>query len=106
MEDQIWSARDRTVVAKIEQYLEESYSMKVEVEELKKHVFPSCKLPDWQGITKAKRSSKFCRQGEEEVCIASFARWTHATEVSGGTGEAMSRYDAGSETIERKDKKF
>ena len=34
VEDQIWSARDRAVIAKTEQYLEESYSMKVEVEEL------------------------------------------------------------------------
>ena len=30
VEDQIWSARDRTVIAQIKQYLEESYSMKVE----------------------------------------------------------------------------
>ena len=34
VEDQIWSARDRTIVARIEKYLEESKSMKVEVEEL------------------------------------------------------------------------
>ena len=34
VEDQICSARDRTVTVKTKQYLEESYSMKVEVEEL------------------------------------------------------------------------
>ena len=34
MEDQTWSARDRTVIAKTKQYLEESQSLKVEVEEL------------------------------------------------------------------------
>ena len=30
VEDQIWSARDRTVIAQIKQYLEENYSMRVE----------------------------------------------------------------------------
>ena len=34
MEDQSWSARDRTVNARMEQYPEESDSMKVKVEEL------------------------------------------------------------------------
>ena len=34
VEDQIWDARDRTVIVKTKQYLEESDSMKVEVEEL------------------------------------------------------------------------
>ena len=34
MEDQIWSARDRTVIARTKQYLEESKSLKVEVEEI------------------------------------------------------------------------
>ena len=34
VEDQIWSARDRTVIARTKQYLEESKSLKVEVEEL------------------------------------------------------------------------
>ena len=34
VEDQIWSARDRTVIARTKQCLEESKSLKVEVEEL------------------------------------------------------------------------
>ena len=34
VEDQTWSARDRTVVARTKQYLEESKSLKVEVGEL------------------------------------------------------------------------
>ena len=34
VEDQTWSARDRTIIARTKRYLEESYSMKVEVEEL------------------------------------------------------------------------
>ena len=34
VEDQIWSARDRTVIASTKQYPEKSDGMKVEVEEL------------------------------------------------------------------------
>ena len=34
VEDQIWSAGDRTVIATTKQYLEESESLKVKVEEL------------------------------------------------------------------------
>ena len=34
VEDQMWSARERTIISKTTQYLEESYSVKVEVEEL------------------------------------------------------------------------
>ena len=36
-------------------------------------VFPSCKFPSRQGKRKAK--SFLRRQGEEDVCIASLARW-------------------------------
>ena len=31
VDDQMWSARERTIIARIKQYLEESYSVKVEV---------------------------------------------------------------------------
>ena len=34
VEDQMWSARDRTIIAKTKRYLEESKSLKVEIEEL------------------------------------------------------------------------
>ena len=34
VEDQIWSARHRTVIARTKQYLKESKSLNVEVEEL------------------------------------------------------------------------
>ena len=34
VEDQMWSARERTIIARTKQYLEGSYSMKVEVGEL------------------------------------------------------------------------
>ena len=34
VEDQVWNARDRTVFARLEQYLDKSDSLNVEVEEL------------------------------------------------------------------------
>ena len=34
VEDQMWSAKERTIIARPKQYLEENYSVKVEVEEL------------------------------------------------------------------------
>ena len=34
VEDQMWSARDRTVIAKTKQYLQESESLKVRTEDL------------------------------------------------------------------------
>ena len=41
------------------------------------------------------------RQGEEEVCIAcQSGQMERAVERSGGGGKKVSRYDAGSESIE------
>ena len=40
MEDQIWSARDRTAIAKTKRYMEDSQSLKVEVEELESLLDP------------------------------------------------------------------
>ena len=40
VEGQDWSARDRTVIARTKQYLEESKSLKVEVEELESLLGP------------------------------------------------------------------
>ena len=40
VEGQVWSARDRTVIARTKQYLEESKSLKVEVEELESLLGP------------------------------------------------------------------
>ena len=49
VEDQIWSALDRTIIAKTKQYLEESYNMKVEVEESKSLLEPDSEV-DFRGI--------------------------------------------------------
>ena len=35
-------------------------------------------------------------QGEEEVCIASWARWNAQFKRSGGVGKKVSEYEAGS----------
>ena len=40
VEDQMWSARERTIIATTKQYLEESYSEKVEVGELENSAGP------------------------------------------------------------------
>ena len=62
-------------------YLEDSEDLKVGIRKLKnswkrrkKQVLPPCKLPNRQGMKKAKKIFDFLKQGEE-VCIASFARW-------------------------------
>ena len=53
VEDQIWSARDRTIIAQIEQYLEESCRMKVEVEELESLLGPEDLEMNFRRISKA-----------------------------------------------------
>ena len=50
VEDQIWNARDRTVNEKTKHYLEESDSMKVEVEELESLLGPEDSEVDFRRI--------------------------------------------------------
>ena len=61
VEDQIWSARDRTVVAKTKQYLEESKSVKVEVEELESLLDPDDIDVDFRRIIEEARDKKRLR---------------------------------------------
>ena len=58
VEDQIWSARDRTVIARTKQYLEESESLKVEVEELKSLLGPDDLDADFRRILNEARNKK------------------------------------------------
>ena len=60
VEDQTWSARDRTVVARTRQYLEESKSLKVEVEELKSLLGPDDSDVDLTRILEEARDKKGC----------------------------------------------
>ena len=50
VEDQTWSARDRTVIARTKQYLEENKSFKVEVEELESLLGPDDSDVDFRRI--------------------------------------------------------
>ena len=40
--DQMWSAKERTIIARTKQYLQRSYSVKVEVEELERSAGSRC----------------------------------------------------------------
>ena len=59
-EDQIWNARDRTVIAKMEQYLGKSDSMNVEVEELESLLGPEDSKVDYRRILKEARNKQGC----------------------------------------------
>ena len=61
VEDQIWSARDRTVVARTKQYLEESKSKKVEFEELESLLGPEDSDVDFRRILEEARNKKRLR---------------------------------------------
>ena len=90
-------------------YLEDSEDLKVGISELKEQL----ETPEVEGsfilqIAQQARNEKgqkifdIFRQGEEGGVHFQFGEMEHATEESSGTGEAMSRHDAGSETVQRK----
>ena len=61
MEDQTWSARDRTVIARTKQYLEESKSLKVEIEELGSLLGPDDTDVDFRRILQEARDKQRLR---------------------------------------------
>ena len=83
VEDQIWSARDRTVVARTKQYLEESKSKKVEFEELESLLGPDDSDVDFRRILEEARDKKkgcaifetFSSGGPSEFLVVSRTRW-------------------------------
>ena len=60
VEDQMWSARDRTIIAKTNQYLEESKSLKVEIEELESLLGLGDTDVDFRRILEEARDGKGC----------------------------------------------
>ena len=58
VEDQIWSARDRTVIARTKQYLEENESLKVKVEELESLLGPDDLDVDFRRILNEAKNKK------------------------------------------------
>ena len=60
VEDQMWSARDRTINAKTKQYLEERKSLKVNIEELESLLGPDDTDVDFRRILEEARDKKGC----------------------------------------------
>ena len=58
VEGQGWSARERTFIARTKQYLEESYSVKVKVEELGGLLGPEDAHVDFRRIARKKQETK------------------------------------------------
>ena len=58
VEEQIWNAPDRTVVAKTKQYLEESDSVTVEVEELESLLGPEDSDVDFRRMLEEARNKQ------------------------------------------------
>ena len=58
VEDQMWCARERTIIARTKQYLEESCSEKVEVEELEDLLGPDDVDVDFRRILEEARDEK------------------------------------------------
>ena len=78
----MWIAKERTIIARTKQYLEESYSVKVEVEELEELLGPDDVDVDARRILKEARDAKGCAtfetfssDGLSEFLVASRSRW-------------------------------
>ena len=83
VEDQMWSARDRTIIAKTKQYLEESRSLRVEIEELESLLGPE-RIRMWilDESWKKQGTKKICAiyesfrtDGPSELLVVSRSRW-------------------------------
>ena len=77
----MWSAKERTIIANTKQYLERSYSLEVEVEELEDLLGPDDVDVDFRRILKeaSKRGCEifetFSTDGLSEFLVASRSRW-------------------------------
>ena len=83
VEDQIWSARDRTVIARTKQYLEESKSMKVDILQSWKLCWAQMTLMWISGEPLKKQETKkgcailetFSTHGPSAFLVVSRSRW-------------------------------
>ena len=80
--DQMWSAKDRTTVAKTKQYLEKSKSFKVEIEELASLLGPDDTEVDFRRTLEEARDENGCAifetfstDGASEFLVVSRSRW-------------------------------
>ena len=83
-----WSARDRTVISRMEQYLNENDSMKVGIEELELLLGPEDSKIDSRHILRYAGKNKgrkifeiFNSKGQSESLVASRARWDERQRV-------------------------
>ena len=60
VEDQMWSARERTIIARTKRYVEETYSTKLEVEELESLPGPDDSDVDFRRILEEARDERGC----------------------------------------------
>ena len=81
-EDQMWSAKERTIIARTKQFLERSYSEKVEVEELEDLLGPDDVDVAFRRILKEANDERgfeifetFSTDGLSEVLVANRSRW-------------------------------
>ena len=82
VEDQIWSARERTIIARTKQYLEKRKSIKVNIEELKTLLGPDDSDVDFRRILEEARDKKGCAifetfstDGPSKFVVVSRSRW-------------------------------
>ena len=83
-----WTARDRTVIARMEQYLDENDNMRVEIEELEFLLGPEDSEVDLRQILRYARRKKggrifdiFSSKGQSEFLVASRRRWDERQRV-------------------------
>ena len=82
VEDQMWSAKERMILARTNQYLERSYSVQMEVEELEDLLGPDDVDVDFRRILKEARDERGCESFEtfstdvlSEFLVVSRSRW-------------------------------
>ena len=82
VEDQMWSATDRTIIAKAKLYLEEGKSSKMEIEELESLLGPDDTDVDFRRILEEARDENCCAifetfgtVGPSEFLVVSHLRW-------------------------------
>ena len=84
----MWSARDRTIIAKTKQYLEESKNLKVEIEELESLLGPDDTDVSFRRILEKQGTKKGCAifetcstDGPSEFLVVSRSRWNQCQRV-------------------------
>ena len=82
VEDQTRSAKDRTIIARIRQYLEKCKSTKVEIEELESLLGPDDREVNFRRILEEARDTKGCAifetfstDGPSEFLVVVRSRW-------------------------------